>query len=139
MTKKVTLKSLREALASLGYADEAAPNDLIVFRHPGRRLLIILPQVPSERELKPIDLYSVRKTLAMDGVLKEDEFDALFSIRKGDRLIWREPSTGAEISVTAAAGESDGLVVIDRHGALIPCPVEQLRKESLIPAATLSA
>jgi hypothetical protein len=139
MTKKVALKTLREVLESLGYAFEEAPNGLILFRHPDRNLFIILPRTSPDDELRPIDLYSVRKTLTLDGVIKDAEFDSLFRINKGDRLIWKEPSTGAEIRVTAAAGESDDLVVIERQGALIPCPVGQLRKESLIPADSLSA
>ena len=139
MIKNVTLKALREVLESLGYAFEVSPNGLILFRHPDRSLFVILPEMPDDAEVRPIDLFSIRNTLKLDGVVKEGEFDALFSIRKGDRLVWREPSTGTEIRVTAAAGESDGLVVIDRQGTLIPCPVGQLRKESLVPADTLSA
>ena len=34
----------------------------------------------------------------------------------------------AKVKVTAAAGESDGLVVIQKNGTLTPCPVDQLRK-----------
>jgi streptogramin lyase len=52
----------------------------------------------------------------------------LILIRKGDRLIWTDPKTGKESKVTAAAGESDGLVVIKQNGALWPCPVDQVRR-----------
>ena len=72
----------------------------------------------------------VRKTLVGDGVIKndEEEFDSLFLIRKGDRLVWTDPQTGKESKVTAAAGESDGLVVVKQNGALLPCAVDQVRR-----------
>ena len=55
-------------------------------------------------------------------------FDSLFLIRKGDRLIWTDPKTGKETKVTAAAGESDGLVVVKQNGSLLPCRVDQVRR-----------
>jgi hypothetical protein len=47
---------------------------------------------------------------------------------KGDRLIWTDPQSGAETKVTAAAGESDGLVVVKQNGTRVPCPVDQVRR-----------
>ena len=37
-------------------------------------------------------------------------------------------SSGTETKVTAAAGESDGLVVVKQNGTLIPWPVDQVRR-----------
>jgi len=56
-------------------------------------------------------------------------------IRKGDRLIWTDPRSGTEIKVTAAAGESDGLVVVKQNGTLLPCPVDQVRRIKRAAAA----
>jgi hypothetical protein len=80
--------------------------------------------------VRPIDLLSIRKTLVGDGVIEDDddEFDSLFLIRKGDRLVWSDPKTRKESKVTAAAGESAGLVVVQQNGALGPCPVDQVRR-----------
>ena len=70
------------------------------------------------------------KSLVGHGVLGDDEyeFDSLFLIRKGDRLVWTDPTTGKESKVTAAAGESDGLVVVKQNGRLLPCPVDEVRR-----------
>jgi hypothetical protein len=82
-----------------------------------------------EEFVLPIDLLSARSTLVDDGVLRDDyEFDSLFLIRKGDRLVWTDPKTGKESKATAAAGESDGLVVIKQNGTLLPCRVDQVRR-----------
>ena len=72
----------------------------------------------------------MRRSLCTHGLIKDEEeaFDSLFLIRKGDRLIWTDPKTGEEAKVTAAAGESDGLVVVRQNGSLLPCPVDQVRR-----------
>jgi hypothetical protein len=130
--KKLTFDQLRRVLESLGYhSHEVLQGKHIVFRNPDQRLFILLPQTMPGGQVRPIDLLSIRKTLVNDGVIADEDFDGLFWIKKGDRLVWNEPGTGQEIPVTAVAGESDGLVVIERGGVLAPCPVEQLRKESL--------
>jgi hypothetical protein len=131
--KKLTFDQLRQVLESLGYHyREVLQGKHVVFRNPDQHLFILMPKTPPDGQVRPIDLFSVRKTLVNDGVVADEDFDGLFWIRKGDRLVWSEPGTGQEIAVTAAAGESDGLVVVERGGVLTPCPVEQLRKESLV-------
>jgi hypothetical protein len=129
MVKKLTYRKLGEVLNSLGYTPEKVQPDQVAFRNPGRPLFILLPRQDPRAQVRPLDLLRVRNTLVNDGVIAEDQFDSLFQIQKGDRLIWTEPTTGKRIEVTAAAGESDGLVIIHHHGALLPCPVEQVRKE----------
>jgi hypothetical protein len=42
-------------------------------------------------------------------------------------LVWTDPSTEKESKVIAAAGASDGLVVAQQNGTLVPCPVDQVR------------
>jgi hypothetical protein len=129
MVKNITYAKLREALASLGYTPVDAGSDTIIFRNPNRHLRIFLPKKADEEFVLPIDLLSARSTLVDDGVLRDDyAFDSLFLIRKGDRLVWTDPKTGKECKVTAAAGESDGLVVITQNGALLPCRVDQARR-----------
>lgn len=126
-TKKITYRQLQDVLLRLGYipAERTAPG---VFRHPKTHLPVILPKMPSRAHLKPIDLLSVQNTLANSGIVPKEDFDSLFLLKRGDRLIWTEPSTEAKIEVTAASDESDGLVFINQKGAYSPCPVEQLRK-----------
>jgi hypothetical protein len=131
MAKKIKVELLRRVLESLGYASKTIRSGHVVFSNPDRHLFIILPSLSPDKIVPPIDIFRVRKTLVNDGVIADEDFDGLFWIKKGDRLVWNEPGTGQEIPVTAAAGESDGLVVIERGGVLTPCPVEQLRKESL--------
>jgi len=73
---------------------------------------------------------SVQKTLMNEGLIEtEQQFASLFSIKRGDRLIWTDPDSGQETDVVAASGEtSDGMVVIKQKGpAFSPCPVDQLR------------
>jgi hypothetical protein len=130
VVKNITYARLREVLGALGYAPEDAGKATVIFRNPGRRLRIFLPKMAEEEFVPPVDLLSTRSTLAGDGVLADGdyEFDSLFLIRKGDRLVWTDPETGKESKVTAAAGESDGLVVVKRNGTLLPCPVDQVRR-----------
>jgi hypothetical protein len=132
--KKITHGKLREVLQRLGYAEATPGKGPVVFRKPGRRLPIILPRMRRNAVVEPIHLLSVRKVLANDGVVPEDEFDALFEIRKGDQLVWTEPTTGKQVRVTAAANESDGTVIIQQNGTLSDCPVGQLQKVGLISA-----
>ena len=129
MHKKLTYRQLAEVLQSLGYSPEKVQPDQVVFRNPDRRLFILVPRQDPRAQVRPLDLLRVRNTLVNDGVIPEDQFDSLFQIQKGDRLIWTEPTTGKKMKVTAAAGESDGLVIIKQNGAFMPCPADQLRKE----------
>jgi hypothetical protein len=126
-TKKITYRQLQDVLLRLGYAP-AESASAGVFRHPKTHLPVILPKMPSRAHLKPIDLLSVQNTLANSGIVAKEDFDSLFFLKRGDRLIWTEPSTGAEIEVTAASDESDGWVIINQKGAYSPCPIEQLKK-----------
>jgi hypothetical protein len=139
MVKNITYAKFREALAALGYTPADARSDLgetVIFRHPNRRLRIFLPKMADEEFVLPVDLLSTRTTLEGDGVIKDDdEFDSLFLIRKGDRLVWTDPKTGKESQVTAAAGESDGLVVVKQNGTLLPCRVDQVRRIKRAAAA----
>lgn len=136
MVKNITYARFREAMADLGYTPVEAGSDTIIFRNPNRRLRIFLPKMADEEFVLPVDLHSARSTLEGDGVLRgDDEFDSLFLIRKGDRLAWTDPASGQETKVTAAAGESDGLVVIRRNGTLVPCPVDQVRRITRAAAA----
>jgi hypothetical protein len=130
MVKNVTYGHLRKVLLSLGCKPVPARDDRFVFSDEKRDLLILLPGGRDEQFVRSIDLYSVRRALVGHGVIKDDEeeFDSLFLIRKGDRLIWTDPKSGAETKVTAAAGESDGLVVVKQNGTLLPCPVDQVRR-----------
>ena len=128
MVKNITYGKLAEVLKSLGYAPENVLTNEVVFRHPDRHLFVLLPREAPEVLAQPIDLLGAQKALVHEGVIQEDEFDSLFRINKGDRLIWTEPCTGRKVRVTAAAGESDGLVVIKHKGSLVPCPIDHLRK-----------
>ncbi len=129
MVKGITYGRLREVLAALGYAPRNAGSNAVVFRNPNRRLMIILPEMRDDEFVLPVDLSSTRSTLVDDGVLSDDySFDSLFLIRKGDRLIRTDPKTGKETRVTAAAGESDGLVVVKQNGSLLPCRVDEVRR-----------
>jgi hypothetical protein len=125
-------------LETFGYAAQTIEGGRIVFTHPERSLLIVLPELRSDNTVRPIDLISVRNTLINDGVVRdEEEFEALLRIKKGDRLIWTEPHTKRQIGVVAASGEtSDGMVIIKQQGAFSPCHVSQLtRVEDMEPAA----
>jgi hypothetical protein len=116
-------------LVALGYTPRKAGSNAIVFRNPNRHLMVILPEMGDDEFVLPVDLSSTRSTLVGDGVLANDyAFDSLFLIRKGDRLIWTDPKTGKETKVTAAAGESDGLVVVKQNGSLLPCRVDEVRR-----------
>lgn len=132
MTKPVSYESLGRVLESLGYIGREVEGKHLLFQNPARSLVIILPEMPPDGLVRPIEILRVRKTLVGDGVIRDEDFDSLLFIRKGDRLLWTDPTTGREDLVIAAAGESDGLVVIQLRGALFPCPVDQLKKESAI-------
>ncbi len=130
MVKTVTYRQLRTVLSSLGCRPVPSAENRFVFEDPNRDLLLILPGGTDEQLVRSIDLSSIWRQLVGHGVIKDDEdaFDSLFLIRKGDRLIWTDPKTGKDTKVTAAAGESDGLVVVKHNGALVPCPVGQVRR-----------
>jgi hypothetical protein len=130
----MTYRELGQVLRSLGYSPENVQPDQVVFRNPDRPLFILLPRHDPRAQVRPLDLLRVRNTLVNDGIIEENQFDSLFLIKKGDRLIWTDPKTGQKMRVTAAAGESDGLVIIKQNGTFSPCPVDQLRKE-ITPAS----
>lgn len=130
MVKHATYGQLRKVLLSLGCQPVPSKENHFVFEEPKSDLLIMLRGGPDEQLVPPMDLSSVRRQLVGHGLIKagEDAFDSLFLIQKGDRLIWTDPETGKEIKVTAAAGESDGLVVVQQNGSLLPCRVDQVRR-----------
>jgi hypothetical protein len=138
MVKKVTYGQLRKVLLSLGCKPIPSEGNHFVFGDPKRDLLIMLPGGDDDQFVRPVDLFSVRKSLWGHGLIKDDEeeFDSLFLIRKGDRLIWSDPKTGEQHRVTAAAGESDGLVVVRQNGSLVPCPVDEVRRVKRAATAT---
>ena len=136
MNKTITHGKLRGVLEALGYRPHDLDDAHLVFRDPDRRLFITLPRMAPDDQVRPIDLLRVRQTLTLDGVIDEGDFDNLFTIRKGDRLIRTEPAAGREVRVTAAAGERDGLVVIRQAGEILPCPVDQLRKDEDVASVT---
>ncbi len=137
MIEKVTYARLREVLSSLGYAPEEFGDNSIVFRNPNHRLRVFLPKLSDRQLVPPVEMISARNSLTGNGVVRDEyEFDSLFLIRKGDRLIWTDPNTGKAIRVTAAAGESDGLVVVKQNGSLLPCPVDQVKRIKRATTAT---
>jgi hypothetical protein len=129
MVEKVSYAKLREVLSSLGYAPEAFGGHSVVFRNPNHRLRVFLPKLSDRQCVPPVEMLSARNSLMGNGVVQDEyEFDSLFLIRKGDRLIWTDPKTGKATKVTAAAGESDGLVVVKENGRLVPCPVDEVKR-----------
>jgi hypothetical protein len=138
MIKNVTYGQLRKVLLSLGCQPVPSKARHFVFGDPKRDLLIMLPGGTDDQLVRPVDLFSVRRALWGHGLIKDDEeaFETLFLIRKGDRLIWTDPETGQEKRVTAAAGESDGLVVVRQKGSLVPYPVDQVRRVKRAATAT---
>src|SRR5262249_34538902 len=124
-------------LVSLGCKPVPSKENYFFFEEPKSDLLLILRGEPDERLVRPMDLAHVRRQLVGHGLIKDDEeeFDSLFLIRKGDRLVLTAPKTGKESKVTAAAGESDGLVVVRQNGTLLPCRVDQVRRIKRAAAA----
>lgn len=102
--------------------------------------MIVLPMMQTGAEVSLLHQKIVEKTIRDDGIILWDDVSYYLEhgkrkedeIKKGDRLIWREPSSGLEFKVVAAAGEKDGLVIVKQNGTISPCPLDQLRKESLI-------
>jgi hypothetical protein len=128
MVEHITYARFREVLESLGFGLESAGRD-IIFRNPNHRLRVFLPKLSDRQIVPPIEMMSARNALMGNGVVRDEyEFDSLFLIRKGDRLIWTDPETGKATKVMAAAGESDGLVVVKENGRLVPCPVNQVKR-----------
>ncbi len=126
--KRIPYAKLRRVLETFGYAAQAIDGGRIVFYHPERLLILVLSKLDGDDTVRPIDLISVRNMLINDGVIRDEgEFEALFRIKKGDRLIWTEPRSKRQIEVVAGSGEtSDGMVLIKRQGTFSPCPVSQL-------------
>jgi hypothetical protein len=128
--KKVRFDQLQKVMLDLGYHARPVDGHHVAFVRPDRDLFVVLPDVQPEAEVRPIDLLSVQRTLMNEGLIEtEQQFTSLFSIKKGDRLIWTDPNSGRETEVVAASGEtSDGMVIIKQKGtAFSPCPVDQLR------------
>ena len=128
--RKINFGHLRKVMLDLGYDIRPVDQHYVAFVHPGRKLFVVLPDMSSEAEVRPIDLLSVQKTLMNEGLIEsEQQFISLFSIKRGDRLIWTDPNSERETEVVAASGETnDGIVMIKQKGvAFSPCPVEQLR------------
>jgi len=127
--RRVPFKALKRILESFGYAARTIEGGRIVFTHPKRSLFIVLPELQADETVRPIDLISIRNTLINDGVVRDDEeFETLFRIKRGDQLIWTEPRTKRQITVTAASGETDGMVIIKQKGIFSPCPLSQLAR-----------
>jgi hypothetical protein len=129
--RKVRFGQLRQVMLDLGYQIKTVDQHYVAFVRPGSNLFVVLSDIPSdEAEVRPIDLLSVQKTLMNEGLIEtEQQFASLFSIKKGDRLIWTDPKSGREREVVAASGETnDGMVFIKQKGTTFsPCPVDQLR------------
>lgn len=135
MSRTISFRRLVARLDSLGFAASESKGYHLLFQNSDGSLLIFLRELATEDMVHPFDLIRVRHTLVYGGIVKDEDFDSHFFIKKGDSLIWTEPGTGREIAVTAAAGESDGLVVLDLEGTLTPCPIDQLRKKAWSVAA----
>jgi predicted RNA binding protein YcfA (HicA-like mRNA interferase family) len=139
MTKFLTFGELGSALQEFGYEPRQKANHL-VFEHPQGRLMIVLPKLPEGAEVIPLHRKIVEKTIQDDNIVPWDDFAYYLehgkrqeeAIKKGDRLIWTDPRDGREHSVIAAAGEQDGFVVIKQAWSFSPCPLSELRKESVI-------
>jgi hypothetical protein len=129
-SKSVRFDQLHKVMGDLGYGSQRVDEHYVAFLRPGRDLFVVERGISPESEVRRIDLLSVQKTLINEGLIEsEQQFTELFSIKKGDRLIWTDPRSGMETEVTAASGEtSDGIVIIKQKGtAFSPCPVDQLR------------
>lgn len=133
--KRVSYQALTRVLESFGYSLRVFDGK-VVFHHPGPGLLIALPELPGGTPVRPIDMLSVRNSLVNSGLIQNaSEFDALFQIRRGDRLVWTDPQTRRATEVVAATGEtSDGMVVITHNGATSICPVDQLARADGVAA-----
>ncbi len=139
MTKFLTFGELGTALHEFGYEPRLKANH-VVFEHPQGKLMIVLPKMHDGTEVSPLHQKIVERTIRDDNVVSWNDVAYYLehgkrkedAIKKGDRLIWTEPRSGREFKVVAAAGEQDGLVIIKQGGAFSPCPVDQLRKESLV-------
>ena len=96
--RRVPFKALKRRLESFGYAAQTIEGGRIVFSHPNRSLIIVLPELQADETVRPIDFISIRNTLINDGVVRdEEEFEALFRIKKGDQLIWTDPRSKRQI------------------------------------------
>ena len=61
-TKKIRFGQLRKVMLDLGYQIRPVDQHYVAFVRPDRDLFVALPDVPSEAEVRPIDLLSVQKT-----------------------------------------------------------------------------
>jgi hypothetical protein len=129
-SKGIRFGQLRKVMLDLGYDTKPVDHRYVAFVKPGHELFVVLPNAPPDTEVRPIDLLSVQRTLMNEGLIESDQqFASLFSIKKGDHLIWTDPNSGMETEVIAASAETaDGMVIIKQKGsAFSPCPVDQLR------------
>jgi len=139
MTNSLTFGKLESALLEFGYEPRSKTKH-IVFEHPAGKLMIVLPQLHPGTAVSPLHRKIVEKTIRDDEVVDWDDLNFYLergkrkedTIKKGDRLIWKDPGTGMEIKVVAAAGEQDGLVIIKQKGTFSPCPVDRLRKDDTV-------
>lgn len=134
--KKVRFDQLRRVMSALGYGLRHAGR-AVVFERPDSDLFVVLPAIGPDDEVRPIDLMSVMNTLIGQGLIRnKNQFQDLFAIKEGDRLVWTDPTTGRETAVVARSGEtSDGKVVIGvgDNGEIALCPVAQLRPAEAAP------
>lgn len=76
-SRKITYHRLEKVLRKLGY--EADRNgSALTFRHPNSDLPVILPNKRRIDHLSPVDLVSVRNTLANSGLVSKEHFESLF-------------------------------------------------------------
>ncbi len=139
MTKSLTFQELASALREFGYTERQKDNQ-ILFEHPSGKLMIVLPRMTPRSAVSSLHHKIVERTVRDDGVVDWDDVNFYIehgkrkekTIKKGDRLVWKVPGTGAELKVVAAAGEQDGMVIIRQNGTFAPCTVDQLRKDDAI-------
>ncbi len=138
-SKSLTFKELDSALQEFGYERRRKTNHFI-FEHPAGKLMIVLPLMTPSSGISSLHHKIVERTIRDDGVVEWDDVNFYLehgkrkekTIKKGDRLVWKVPGTGTEIKVVAAAGEQDGMVIIQQNGTLSPCTVDQLRKDDAV-------
>ena len=86
----VTFEQLRAVLLALGYVADPANAKHMIFRHPDSYLFVVLPKLRLRDIVDPMNLLSVRNTLANSGFVPKDEFDSLFRTPTGSIALWHE-------------------------------------------------
>jgi hypothetical protein len=84
----VTFEQLRDVLLALGYVADPPNAKYMIFRHPDSYLFVILPKLRCRDIVAPMNLLSVRSTLANSGMVAKDEFDSLFRTPMGSIALW---------------------------------------------------